>query len=87
MTKRKGFFPDPTAGWVVLSEYTDGWVLFIKEGSKGWSNLRLVKKGYADHKANYSLGWNGERFAKNKDIDLLMENRPELYERVRFEVV
>ena len=34
------------------------------------------------HKANWWLGWNGERLARNHDARLLYENNPEIFEWV-----
>lgn len=81
MKKSKGIFPDPTKGWRVLSDLGE-WIIFSKPGGKPWINIKVVKKGYDNHKANFMLGWNGERFASSSDYDVLVERNPSLHKMV-----
>ena len=43
-----------------------------------WNSLKLVFAGRREHKANFSFGWNGERFSKCHDMDVMTEHYPEL---------
>ena len=48
-----------------------------------WVNLKLVlKKPHRAPKANYWLAWNGKRFAKNHDEEVLRKRQPEVYAAV-----
>jgi hypothetical protein len=44
----------------------------------GFQQFNLVLK-QPIHKANWWLGWNGERLARNHDARLLYENNPEVF--------
>lgn len=45
--------------------------------SSEWSSVKVVADGRAVGKANYWLGWNGQRFSRHSDLPLLL-NRAEL---------
>ena len=59
----------------------DGWELRAKAGGgKGWSNFALVAPAGETQKRKYYGGWNGERLARNRDMDILSEHLPHIYE-------
>lgn len=43
-----------------------------------WINIKLVAKVPQQRKANFSIAWNGERFAHGSDIAILREHYPHL---------
>jgi hypothetical protein len=43
----------------------------------GFRQFKLASK-HRMHKANWWLGWNGERLARNHDVRLLYEHNPEV---------
>lgn len=65
----------------VLVAEADGWELYLRvaDSSSQWQSLKLVHPEPTDRKANYWLGWNGERLAKNADAACLSGHRPRLY--------
>lgn len=69
-------------GWVFVDETTLAgitWRAFARpEPTTPWVNVRVVAKGSAPHKANYWLGWNGERWAESHDSDALRAHRADL---------
>ena len=69
----------PTYGEVILEN--ESWVLFnLFTGHSEWDNLKLISKKPRLHKASFLLGWNGERLARSKDCQILLEHSPEVYE-------
>ena len=60
------------------------WLLARKEGppNGGWQAFKLIANGRVANKASYCFQWNGGRLSRNRDVGLLSEHRPELYERV-----
>lgn len=60
------------------------WLLAKRAGpNKGnWDMFKLVADRPVPNKAGYYLEWNGTRLAKSRDAKLLIDHRPELYERV-----
>ena len=46
----------------------------------GWFDIRLCVHGWRARKANFWLGWNGERFAVNHHLRILQEHEPKLLE-------
>lgn len=79
--KQVGIIP---TGNVTLVASTAGYHLFRLDdrSSIDWVNFKLVFAGKREHKANFSFGWNGERFAKCHDMDAMVEHYPELLEFV-----
>ena len=57
----------------------DDFTLYEREGrsSPKWRNLKLVRS-LATGKANWFLGWNGERLAENPDAADLATNHPDV---------
>ena len=52
-------------------------------GNDGWVDLRLIRSGKGNfRKRSWWLGWNGKRFAQNRDLKILEEHYPEIYEAV-----
>ena len=72
--KFKGVFPDN----VIKLINKDDWFLFLTNKTDKWKNIKLVKNGFDDNKANYYLSWDGERFSNNKDYEHLKEYRNDL---------
>ena len=67
---------------VKVATVQDDWVLFLRpnHGQHGWEAFKLVWLGDEGvPKANFWFGWNGDRFARSKDITRLKEDLPELY--------
>lgn len=59
------------------------WVLFELQASasNGWRNVKLAYAGGERvPKANYSLGWNGERLAANHDAVVLWKHQRALHD-------
>jgi hypothetical protein len=54
-------------------------VLDNDDSRLGFWQFKLVSK-QPMHKANWWLGWNGERLARNHHAGLLYENNPEVFE-------
>jgi len=52
------------------------------DNGKGWRSVKVSAIPKAQVKANYWLSWNGERFAKGRDMKLLRDGRPELEEKI-----
>jgi hypothetical protein len=63
--------------------YGHTWHIFAKPADTGstWMNFRLSVVGSITGRANYKLGWNGERFAETYDLRALKEKRPKLFQR------
>lgn len=57
------------------------WNLYVKKGPD-WINLKVVADGSAGQKANYWIAWNGERFNQHKDVLILKENMPSVFNEV-----
>lgn len=57
------------------------WYLFDQSREPGeWMSLKLVYLGAGGQpKANFRLGWNGQRLAATRDNGLLSEKHPGLY--------
>lgn len=91
MVKRRGIHP-VSEDWSLLAELTTGaktlWLVYVRHDPSGWTNIKIAAKAKAGRKANYWLGWNGERFARGRDLEFLMTHRPSLYkdlvEELRF---
>lgn len=80
MRRHRGRKPRSEAGWVALAKLPSGWIVFVRDGTP-WSSVKAVADGRASGKANYWLGWDGKRFARQADVVELMK-RPELYAEV-----
>jgi hypothetical protein len=61
-----------------------GWILYSKvpDADSAWQSFKLVADGVVPGKANYRMGWNGERFAAHDGIESLQEFRPALAKAV-----
>jgi hypothetical protein len=59
-----------------------GWELYARPVQNGWRNMKLVSTEPCAHKANYWLGWNGERLASTKDQKTMDAGKPELREKL-----
>lgn len=78
MTKlHKGIRPE--FGEVIL-ENNDWEVFSTFEGVGGWTNIKLVSKRPRQFKANFYLGWNGDRLAVSKESKVLMEYSRDIYD-------
>lgn len=49
----------------------------------GWRNLKLAAQEPVEHKANYWVAWNGERFSQSRDYVTAEKHRPDLLDAVR----
>ena len=69
----------PTGDVTVVATNGTVYLFRLNDRSSGeWHNLKLVFAGKREHKANFSFGWNGERFSKCHDMDIMAEHYPEL---------
>lgn len=57
------------------------WNISYKE-NKQWKNLKVWCDGECEVKANYLLGYNGERFSESKDKIAMSEHRPEILKEI-----
>jgi hypothetical protein len=74
------FLGNPPAYGEVIVE-NEKWELYDRFKQNGdWSAFKLVSKEPRLHKANYWIGWNGERFARNRDFCNLEANAPDVVE-------
>lgn len=65
----------PTGDWSLLGSVEDegDWFVYIRpDPSSEWSSVKVVADGRALGKANYWLGWNGQRFSRHSDLPLLL---------------
>jgi hypothetical protein len=71
---------DPDSGVVVAEN--EGWKIFEmqKKSQNQWLSLKAVSKVKRRNKANFWLAWNGDRFAAGKDLAIMVQHWPELYE-------
>lgn len=55
-------------------------MVYLVNSTGDWGNLKIVLATGKAKKANFRVAWNFSegRFAKNKDIDLLVESFPEM---------
>lgn len=84
MAKRyKGRKPR-TKGWAPIASIggEPNWLVYVRQGSGGWSSIKVFADGSAERKANYWLGWNGERFADHPDVARLAEREGEILKRL-----
>lgn len=58
----------------------ESWLVYVKEPVNGWTSIKIVAIDPVPHKANYWIGWDGERFSRVKDLFSLKENRPKLHD-------
>jgi len=75
--------PTESGGWSAIGEVGVfggvRWILYASDERKhGWRNMKLAAKGWAPDKANYWIGWNGERLAATSDQRKLETQKPEL---------
>ena len=61
-----------------------GWEMYSKvpDADSPWQSLKLVADGVVPGKANYRMGWNGERLADHPSVQSLQEFRPALAKAV-----
>ena len=85
MPKRRGIHPVGD-DWEFVSEVnptgTCVWKIYVRHKEGEWINFKIAAKAKATSKANYSLGWNGHRFALSRDYEVLVSKRPKLYDAV-----
>jgi hypothetical protein len=65
------------------------WSVYEKddpENQTDWKGYKLAIVGSC-RKANYHLSHNGERFARNKEVQHLLEVRPGLYDMVNSAII
>lgn len=68
------------AGAIASVEIAEGWQLYERAASSPpWRSLKLTSTTRHRGSANYWLGWNGQRLARNKEAQRRQEQRPELY--------
>ena len=60
------------------------WVMYSKvpDADSPWQLFKLVADGVVPGKANYRMGWNGERLADHPSVQSLQEFRPALAKAV-----
>lgn len=85
----EGNAPDPEEGWrletTILCPEGAPWDLYVKDGKNGEDGLisaKLVARGGAAAKANFWIGWTGERYLKCRDAGLLATHFPTLYDQI-----
>lgn len=64
----------------------DDWQLSKKLPSNDWASIKLVHMTAAKgsiRKRSFHLGWNGARFANGRDLTILRNHYPNLYDWVR----
>jgi hypothetical protein len=74
----------PSKGnWVVIAE-NGGWWLRLNADTRhaAWQSIKLGSKVVRAGGSNFSLSWNGQRFANTSELRLLMERFPEAAEWV-----
>lgn len=47
-----------------------------------WFTVKIYADGWAQRKANFWIGWNGSRTNRSRDLSIMSEQRPELYDSV-----
>lgn len=75
--KKKKYRGKPPLDATLLAE-KEGWELWSKAATNGWFNLKLIHLEPRNEKGNFWLGYNGERFAQNRDLVTLQEHEPEM---------
>ncbi|MCE2839403.1 MAG: hypothetical protein LW834_21040 [Cyanobium sp. 49614_E6] len=63
--------------WEVWAQQT-----IVRGVISGWFNLKICASGDAPNKANYWIGWNGERFASGRGLSQLRMGRPHMEQRL-----
>lgn len=61
---------------------TDGtrWAFYMwPTNEEGWGMIKLAAHGVVKRKANFWMGWNGERLARTTDAAALAYRRPHLH--------
>tara|TARA_R110000803_G_scaffold44795_1_gene94668 strand:- start:922 stop:1233 length:312 start_codon:yes stop_codon:yes gene_type:complete len=66
--------------------YGTTWLVQTQKMDKIWRGVKVSAVGAVASKANYWLSWNGERWAKGKDLALIERHRPSLLSAVQGEV-
>lgn len=72
-------------GWELIGDIDDDvrWLVFVRQRvSSAWLQAKVIADGCAPCKANYWLGWNGERFSQKRDTEMMAEHRPDLLDSV-----
>ena len=67
--------------WVIIAAIGN-WVVSCGKRNGHWRNVKVAYDGIMDHKANYLTTWNGERLADSKDVVVMKEKRPDLFQSV-----
>lgn len=68
----------------VLNTDESTWLIFIRdqEHSAQWKTVKVVADGVVTRKANYWTAWNGTKVARSRDMGIMEEGRPDLYQQV-----
>jgi len=75
--------PENEPPWEAGSVIGDGeggaWIICSKPSNHPkWTTIKLACAGQASRKANYWMGWDGERVSESRDMRMMREYRPEL---------
>ena len=78
MTSKKRYRGRKPVGpeWAQIAVVDDAqrWFVYIRPDVSGdWATVKVVADGRASGKANYWLGWNGSRWARQGDLVTLTE--------------
>lgn len=82
---RRGRFPR-LPGWRIetaIGRETEWFVSIRPDPSSRWASIKLHAAKPVRERANYLFGWNGRRFAENRDFKSLAETKPELVYELR----
>jgi hypothetical protein len=73
----KGTFPDPDL-WDVIGR-TGGWVVVKKRNGNGsWIPVKVLFDGIIKGRANFWIGWNGNRIPDGREVSQMDRDHPGL---------
>lgn len=85
MAKRYLGHKPRSSDWKHLGPVEEGgtrWLVYVRpDPSSPWCSVKVVADGRVTGKANYWLGWNGERYSHQTDLPRLL-SRDELLKGV-----